>query len=240
MHEPLLVVRRGALGDTLLMIPVLRALRAQEPQRPLHFAGNLDFAVLLSHFGIVDRALSSEDLQLWRRPAPAGALVEGRDFDPRLGPECSRPAAEELLLRVRAARPALPCVDPVPRLLDSRRPLAPGHLRVLAPGAGAPRKRRPLAEFVALATAPRVAVVLGEAEREFAREVRAAMPGEVEYWQELPLVELATRLARAAEYFGNDSGITHLAACLLVPTTAMFVASDPRVWAPRGDHVRVV
>jgi ADP-heptose:LPS heptosyltransferase len=39
---------------------------------------------------------------------------------------------------------------------------------------------------------------------------------------------------------GNDSGITHMAAALGVPTVAIFGPSDPRVWSPRGKRVTVV
>ena len=69
MSGRVLCVRRGALGDTLLMIPALRALRAAFPDRRLEFAGNLDFAVLLERYGVVDRAFSSEDLS--RSPQPS-------------------------------------------------------------------------------------------------------------------------------------------------------------------------
>jgi len=54
------------------------------------------------------------------------------------------------------------------------------------------------------------------------------------------LWELACWIARARMYVGNDSGITHLAAAVGTPTLAIFRASDPAVWAPRGAHVRVV
>jgi ADP-heptose:LPS heptosyltransferase len=47
-------------------------------------------------------------------------------------------------------------------------------------------------------------------------------------------------LSGAALYLGNDSGITHLAAACGVRTMAIFRASDPRVWAPRGTGVRVL
>jgi ADP-heptose:LPS heptosyltransferase len=41
-------------------------------------------------------------------------------------------------------------------------------------------------------------------------------------------------------YIGNDSGITHLAAAVGTPVLALFgPASDPAVWVPRGEHVRV-
>lgn len=54
------------------------------------------------------------------------------------------------------------------------------------------------------------------------------------------LWDLAGWLAGASLYIGNDSGITHLAAACGVPVVAIFQASDPAVWAPRGPHVTVV
>jgi len=54
------------------------------------------------------------------------------------------------------------------------------------------------------------------------------------------LWELASWLASARVYLGNDSGITHLAAAVGTPTLAIFGPTDPAVWAPRGRHVRVL
>ena len=52
--------------------------------------------------------------------------------------------------------------------------------------------------------------------------------------------ELAAWLSGARLFIGNDSGITHLAAALGVPTVALFGPTNPDVWAPRGDHVGVL
>jgi len=54
------------------------------------------------------------------------------------------------------------------------------------------------------------------------------------------LYELACWLASARVYIGNDSGITHLAAAVGTPVVAVFGPTDPVVWAPRGERVRVV
>jgi ADP-heptose:LPS heptosyltransferase len=54
------------------------------------------------------------------------------------------------------------------------------------------------------------------------------------------LYELASWLATARLYIGNDSGITHLAAAAGVPAVAIFGPTDPGVWAPRGERVNVV
>jgi ADP-heptose:LPS heptosyltransferase len=53
------------------------------------------------------------------------------------------------------------------------------------------------------------------------------------------LYELARWLAGARLYVGNDSGITHLAAAVGTPVLALFGPSDPGIWAPRGENVRV-
>jgi heptosyltransferase-3 len=54
------------------------------------------------------------------------------------------------------------------------------------------------------------------------------------------LYDLAAWLAAARVYVGNDSGITHLAAAVGVPVVAIFLSTDPRVWAPRGNRVSVL
>jgi ADP-heptose:LPS heptosyltransferase len=51
---------------------------------------------------------------------------------------------------------------------------------------------------------------------------------------------LAAVLAESRGYFGNDSGVSHLAAALGVPTVAVFGPTDPAVWAPLGPEVSVV
>jgi hypothetical protein len=54
------------------------------------------------------------------------------------------------------------------------------------------------------------------------------------------LHQLALWLARARLFIGNDSGITHLAAAVGTPVVAVFGPTDPTVWGPRGERVRVV
>lgn len=55
-----------------------------------------------------------------------------------------------------------------------------------------------------------------------------------------PLREVAALLKNTALYLGHDSGITHLAAMVGCPTVAVFRSTDPRVWGPRGERVRIV
>ena len=73
-----------------------------------------------------------------------------------------------------------------------------------------------------------------------AAAARAALAGEfcVNNCSELPqLVEI---LLSAAVFLGNDSGVSHLAAALGVPTVAQFIRSDPRWWRPIGPRVWIL
>ena len=54
------------------------------------------------------------------------------------------------------------------------------------------------------------------------------------------LYDLACWISTASVYIGNDSGIAHLAAAVGTPVVAVFLASDPCVWAPRGPQVTVL
>jgi ADP-heptose:LPS heptosyltransferase len=79
--------------------------------------------------------------------------------------------------------------------------------------------------------------LLGPAESGFKEALR-------EYSEEIVrpenLVELAERLPSAGGLIGNDSGVSHLAAFLGVPTAAVFGPSDPVRWRPVGADVAVV
>lgn len=56
----------------------------------------------------------------------------------------------------------------------------------------------------------------------------------------LPLIRLAAVLKMSSAYLGNDSGVTHLAASLGLPTVALFGPTNPAVWGPRGPGVRII
>jgi len=120
-----------------------------------------------------------------------------------------------------------------PRLDSNAAPI------ILHPGSGSPKKNWPLDRFHALAAAltakgHRVQWCRGPAEEDL------SPPPGVEVLPEMPLKQLAKHLATARLYIGNDSGITHLAAAVDCPTIALFGPTNPTVWAPRGEHVRVL
>jgi len=117
---------------------------------------------------------------------------------------------------------------------------------VIHPGSGGLDKCWPADRFEALldhltAIGREAWVILGEAERE-----QGAADPFVRWRSRYPLHEptdllaLSQLIARAGVYVGNDAGPTHLAAQLGVPTIALFGPTDPNIWQPRGPTVRVV
>ena len=115
----------------------------------------------------------------------------------------------------------------------------------VTPGSGAVRKNWPLARFMEVCrwwrgeTGGVPVVLLGPAEEE--RGMEEAIPADTaRVFKGLSLARLAALLARCNAYVGNDSGPTHLAAGLGVPTVAVFRVTDPREWTPWGAKVTVV
>ena len=115
------------------------------------------------------------------------------------------------------------------------------------PGSGSAAKNWPADQYASLvdrlhAEYGLASVVLGgpaDAEALVVLHDRPGQPPAAEL-VERPLLVVAALLGRAAAFLGNDSGLSHLAGLLGVPTLALFGPSDPTVWAPLGPRVRVL
>jgi ADP-heptose:LPS heptosyltransferase len=120
---------------------------------------------------------------------------------------------------------------------------------VVHPGSGSKKKRWPLERFVEVVSTlqdehgVRVVVVRGPAEgpeTERAFEGRGIGPCVPVLLKDLSLIELASAIEGCHLFIGNDSGITHMAAALGLPTLAIFGPSASARWAPRGRKVLVL
>jgi ADP-heptose:LPS heptosyltransferase len=223
-----LVLRRGALGDTLLTAPLLRALRRAAPGCRLTLAGVAEHAAVLAAVGVVDRAVSSEvvgDEEL-RPQVVAAGVPFGRQLARQIDLEPQWPEDAWFVPADGGARRG-------------------GGPVVLAPGSGGQAKRWPASSFVSLAErllgrAWSVHVLVGPVELDRDDPRAWPWPPGVAFVVEPAVVNLLPRLASASAFVGNDSGTTHLAAMLGVPTVALFGPSDDRVWAPVGPSVDVL
>ena len=118
------------------------------------------------------------------------------------------------------------------------------HPVAVHPGSGGKWKCWPAQRFAELATRLQAPVLLfeGPADTDACREFTEALASSVPVARAtgVSLSRLAALLAESRGYVGNDSGVSHLAAALGVPTVAVFGPTDPAVWAPRGPEVSVV
>ena len=80
----------------------------------------------------------------------------------------------------------------------------------------------------------------GEAERDMAAPVLAALPGAVDLVGRLTLPEATACLARCALFVGNDSGLMHLAAAAGTPTLGLFGPTPADEYAPTGQRAAAV
>jgi len=75
-------------------------------------------------------------------------------------------------------------------------------------------------------------LITGEADEE---QARALGDLKARHVHALPLPDLAALLARSAFHLGHDTGISHLASALDIPSLILFGPSDPQIWAPQGS-----
>jgi len=118
---------------------------------------------------------------------------------------------------------------------------------VLHPGSGSKKKAWPLDRFLDLAhtlqdcLGSKILVVLGPAEGPEVQKAFEGMgPAPPILAKGLTLLQLASVMEACRFFTGNDSGISHLAAALGLPTVAIFGPTDQRVWSPRGEKTFVV
>jgi len=118
---------------------------------------------------------------------------------------------------------------------------------IIHPGSGSKRKVWPLERFLTLAQTlqnslcSRILIILGPAEGlEVERVFEGMDPHALIQVKGLSLLQIASVMEGCRLFIGNDSGISHMASALGLPTIAIFGPTDPKVWSPRGERVWVV
>ena len=112
---------------------------------------------------------------------------------------------------------------------------------LLHPGSGSKRKCWPLSGFNQIesklsAAGLKTEFVLGPAEGDLYGSLRDKNR---KIHRLDDLIQLVQLYQTAGGYIGNDSGASHLAAFLGVPTVAIFGPTDPKRWAPVGQAVEL-
>jgi len=115
------------------------------------------------------------------------------------------------------------------------------------PGSGSKRKNWPVAKFIDTANclteklSCKFIIVCGPADDTIVSALNSqVLSDDIHIVNNLPLLKLAAILKRVDCYLGNDSGISHLASAVQVPSVLIFGPTNPDIWAPRGEHVKIV
>jgi heptosyltransferase III len=128
--------------------------------------------------------------------------------------------------------------------------LATNRFVAIHPGSGAAEKCWPISRFAEVIKRlweqnfP-VLLLSGPADTERVHDLLKQLllpskPNMFKLLTHVPLLEVAQHLRQCRCYLGNDTGITHLAAMLGVPTVAIFGPTDPNIWRPVGPFVKVL
>ena len=262
------ILRGGAIGDFVLTLPAINAVRKAFPTHDLRLIGHPATLAL----GGVKTLLDHDDSRLIPLHREGPIPVETRDlfattervlayavdpeqclarqlrqivagpvllWDPRPPADSGDHLVDHLLHPLREWN--IPVCDRTPHieLAPDHNPSAAAPQIIIHPGSGAPVKCWPEAQFRALADALQtrdweVAFLCGPVEiaRGLATDCAIVQPPD--------LPTLASLLARAKLFIGNDSGPGHIAAAVGTPTLSLFGPTDPRVWAPRNPAGQVL
>jgi ADP-heptose:LPS heptosyltransferase len=283
----ILVIRGGAIGDFILTLPALKALRDTRPQAHMEILGYKHIAVLAENRFYAQAVRSIEYGPLARffarnseLPAELADYFASFDlivsylYDPdrifetnlrRCGVEnliCGPARIVENASHAarQLARPieelGIKVVDFAERIFPStedrefaREFLAtmPQPIIAIHPGSGSHEKNWPLGNWIRLfspggrfADLERLLVISGEADQAQADQLEREWKNrDVRFARNLPLPRLAAVLERSI-FIGHDSGISHLAAAAGANCVLLFGPTNPDVWAPANDNVRVL
>jgi len=274
----ILVIRGGAIGDFILTLPAIAALRQQFPQAHLEVLGYPHIVQLAVAGGLVDRMQAIEARGLAGFFARNGELSEDlRDYfsefdlivsylyDPddifrtNIG-RCSpaqfiagphRPDETERIHATKVylkplERLAIFEADARPRLSLNSQPSTVNQL-ALHPGSGSESKNWPEAKWAELlaqlieSSNLDLLLIGGEAEGERLERLSEALPAaRLEVARSLPLADLAQRMESCVGFVGHDSGISHLAAALSVPSLVLWAETIEETWRPQGERVTIL
>ncbi len=282
----ILVIRGGAIGDFIMTLPAVGALRERWPEAHIEILGYPHITELAHgrHYADATRSIEARPMAGFFIPHAvldpslmeyfgSFTLVISYLFDPdeifannvrRCGVKqyiVASPRPEDLPAAQHYCQPleslAIYVDAPQPRFFPSEDDRAGGakflarmgreRIAAIHPGSGSEKKNWPAERFAAVARwlvdelAMQLLVVQGEAdERAVTRlkELLEARPATLA--RGLKLTELAAVLERCALFVGNDSGITHLAVAVGVPTVALFGPASFSVWQPTGERVQVL
>ena len=221
--KTLLLYRRGGLGDTLLTFPILEIFK----RKGYHITavGNTDYFAIAEEVGFADRVLSEIPHEEFTK-----RIIISYEGHIKPFPE-KRVWIVEHYLKSLGLTQEFSLELPIKPLEDS--PFK-GKV-VIHPSSGSPKKNPPLEFFLEIkefldAFGMESIFLLGEAEEHLKKTLKPSVFSLSPIW-------IAKALKTAKLYIGLDSGISHLASYVGVPSVVIYGPTDPIVWKPIGRKV---
>lgn len=263
----ILLIRPGALGDTILTLPIIAAILQKHPGSHLTLLGNPQYGFLLPE------AVNADSFD---------SLKWSWIFEPKSGPShnsvilpelayvilknhklvteslrsagietivaSSQPEEGKSIVETLCERLSLPVPERQPYLKRMTRS-EPSNRVWLAPGSGSliknasPDLFRNVLESVCKHYDLQPVITLGEADAtllndEHFRTLGTKQQPDITYNKSLEFI--ITTYCNSRIYIGNDSGVSHLAAALDIPCILFFTITDPRIWAPYTKTERLL
>jgi heptosyltransferase-2 len=230
------VIHQGALGDFILALPALETIRKAFPHAKSVIMGYPRILELVEKRFYADEILSIDQKGM------ASFFVREGVLDSQLSQYF-----ETFDLIVVFGKEGEGTVIGNLRKSKGVTPEERSKVLILHPGSGSKKKDWPLDRFLNLAhtvqdqLGSRILIVLGPAEGpEVQRAFEGMRPNPPILAKGLTLLQLASVMEGCRFFVGNDSGISHMAAALGLPTVVIFGPTDQRVWSPRGEKTFVV
>lgn len=282
VHKRALMIRPGALGDTLLTIPALAelsenaeiALTGRGPG--LYFARRWASEIQDMEgpgwHRLFSREPHSEALPLRLKPDRVLALFNNPTAGLEKNLRSYFPQAELFImpslppenLPVHVAEHIATCLARAGLMIDPARAMKHALSRALLrpafppedrkrlvfhPGSGSPKKNLPLSFWIDLVRklslfrafeGTRPICLLGPAEYAARHPFLCTPPDNIETVLCQDPEPMEALLSSACLYLGHDSGVTHLAAMMGLPTVAFFQSPNQTLWRPLGPHAMIL
>lgn len=255
----ILLVRPGALGDTILTLPIIDAISHKHPEQTVILLGSKQFEFLMPPNVKVESFESIDWMWVFQDDKPRSRLpsfsvdtayVILKNFQTPVGNlesagirtihASSQPEPAISIVKTLCQRLSLP-VPPGKPYLENVTSKKISNLVWIAPGSGSRQKNAPLTLFYETCNILKTIggfefnITLGESdtwllqENDFLDFVER-ISAKV-FYNKSPK-ELVSIICNHCFFIGNDSGASHLAAALNIPCVLFFKTTDFRVWAP--------
>lgn len=235
LEKSVLIYRRGGLGDTLLIFPILENLKKLGYK--IFFLGNSDYLEIAKLCGFADEIYSGEFLSHFlRKPFARKIIISSKgNLSPYPPQRIWLPLyyLQALGLPLEFSKKL-----PIPRTFQGSKGPPSSKIAILHPGSGSPKKNPPLILFEKI---EELLKTYGYSPFYFAGPAEKNLvhfKSKVFYTENIK--ETLNFLLRAELFIGNDSGISHLASYLGIYSLLFYGPSDEILYRPIGDKVKIL